>query len=61
VEPLFSPEARSWPDRVGQPPERMHEARKPQAPGLSVLENVDRALFGAWSEGHPGNKTPKHR
>jgi hypothetical protein len=28
----------------------------PQTPEVSVLENADRAIFGAWSEGHPGNK-----
>jgi hypothetical protein len=42
-------------------PERIHEARQPQDPGLTVLENADRAVFGAWSEGHPGNKGPRHR
>lgn len=37
-------------------PERAHEARQPHNPEMSVLENADRAIFGAWSEGHPGNK-----
>lgn len=37
-------------------PERSHEARKPQYTDTTVLENADRAIFGAWSEGHPGNK-----
>jgi hypothetical protein len=37
-------------------PERAHEARQPQYPDRSVAENADRAIFGAWSEGHPGNK-----
>ncbi len=41
-------------------PERMHESRQPQDPGVSVAENADRAIFGAWSEGHPGNKPTKH-
>ena len=41
-------------------PERTHERRKPQYSGVSVLENADRAIFGAWSEGHPGNRRPKH-
>jgi hypothetical protein len=45
----------------GDTPERMHEARQPQDPGVSVQENADRAIFGAWSEGHPGNKPPPHR
>jgi hypothetical protein len=25
---------------------------------VSVVENADRAIFGAWSEGHPGNRRP---
>jgi hypothetical protein len=37
-------------------PERVHEQRKPEYPEVSVMENVDRAIFGAWSEGHPGNR-----
>jgi hypothetical protein len=40
--------------------ERAHERRKPQYSDVSVLENADRAIFGAWSEGHPGNRRPKH-
>jgi hypothetical protein len=42
-------------------PERVHEARQPQYPDVSVAENADRAIFGAWSEGHPGNKPPNRR
>jgi hypothetical protein len=45
----------------GDTPERVHESRQPQDPGVSVLENADRAIFGAWSEGHPGNKPPHRR
>jgi hypothetical protein len=41
-------------------PERAHERRKPQYCDVSVLENADRAIFGAWSEGHPSNRRPKH-
>jgi hypothetical protein len=41
-------------------PERAHERREPQYSDVSVLENADRAIFGAWSEGHPGNRRPKH-
>jgi hypothetical protein len=37
-------------------PEREHERRQPVYPETTVLENADRAIFGAWSEGHPGNK-----
>ncbi len=39
--------------------ERIHEARQPHYPEVSVAENADRAIFGAWSEGHPGNKAAK--
>jgi hypothetical protein len=42
-------------------PERVHEARQPPYPDVSVAENADRAIFGAWSEGHPGNKGPDRR
>ena len=41
-------------------PERMHERRQPQYCDVSVLGNADRAIFGAWSEGHPGDRQPKH-
>jgi hypothetical protein len=34
----------------------VHERRQPIDSGISVAENVDRAIFGAWSEGHPGSK-----
>jgi hypothetical protein len=38
-------------------PERAHERHKPQYPDRSVLENVDRAMFGAFTQpskrGHP--------
>ena len=44
----------------GPSPERMHERRKPQDPGVSVAEQADRAIFGGFSEGHPGNR-PKGR
>ena len=27
-----------------------------KGPGVSVAENADRAIFGGFSEGHPGNK-----
>jgi hypothetical protein len=41
--------------------ERAHERRKPEYPDVSVAENADRAIFGAWSEGHPGNRPRKKR
>ena len=40
----------------GDTPERMHEGRQPRTPDVSVAENVDRAVFGGFSEGHPGNR-----
>jgi hypothetical protein len=39
----------------------MHERHKPQDPGVSVAENVDRAIFGGFSEGHPGNRPRRRR
>jgi hypothetical protein len=44
------------PAAPGDSPERMHEARRPSAADVSVSENVDRAIFGGFSEGHPGNR-----
>jgi hypothetical protein len=52
-----------WPLRRLNPdhtPERVHERRKPHYSDVAVLENADQAIFGAWSEGHPGNRRPKH-
>jgi hypothetical protein len=37
-------------------PERVHERRRPVYTDITPVENVDRAIFGAWSEGHPANK-----
>jgi hypothetical protein len=31
-------------------PERAHERHKPQYPERTVLENVDRAMFGAFTQ-----------
>ena len=46
----------------GDSAERALEARRealhPKYPDVSVAENADRAIFGAWSEGHPGNREP---
>jgi hypothetical protein len=36
--------------------ERVHESRKPDYTDITPAENADRAIFGAWSEGHPGNR-----
>jgi hypothetical protein len=43
-------------DDPGPSPERMREGRKQAPPDVSVAENVDRAIFGGFSEGHPGNR-----
>jgi len=44
-------------DAASDSPERAHERHKPQYPDRSVLENVDRAMFGAFTQptkhGHP--------
>jgi hypothetical protein len=45
----------------GPSAESMHEARQPQQPEVSVQENADRAIFGGFSEGHPGNRPPSRR
>jgi hypothetical protein len=45
----------------GPSAECVHEARQPQQPEVSVLENADRAIFGGFSEGHPGNRPPNRR
>lgn len=45
----------------GDTPERVHERRRPDYPDVSVAENADRAIFGAWSDGHPGNKRRERR
>ena len=37
-------------------PEAVHERRKPVYSDITPLENVDRAIFGARSPGHPGNR-----
>jgi hypothetical protein len=45
---------------AGDSPERAAEARREshraKYPDVSVAENADRAIFGGWSEGHPGNR-----
>jgi hypothetical protein len=46
------PQGTDTPERAA---ERGWEQRHP-AEGLSVAENVDRAIFGGFSEGHPGNR-----
>ena len=44
----------------GDSPERAAEARREahraNYPDVTVAENADRAIFGGWSEGHPGNR-----
>lgn len=45
---------------AGDTPERTAESgrqsRHAAYPDVSVAENADRAIFGGWSEGHPGNR-----
>ena len=36
--------------------ERARQALHPEQPNVSVAENADRAIFGGFSEGHPGNR-----
>ena len=36
--------------------ERSREGLHPAPPDVTVLENADRAIFGGFSEGHPGNR-----
>jgi len=45
----------------GPSAERRHEARTKQQPTVSVAENVDRAIFGGFSEGHPGDHPHRRR
>jgi hypothetical protein len=41
--------------------EAAHEKRHPPQDLTTPLENVDRAVMGAWSEGHPANRRPHGR
>jgi hypothetical protein len=36
--------------------ERARETLHPEPPNVTVAENADRAIFGGFSEGHPGNR-----
>ena len=47
------PPADSW--------EAAHEKRHPEQDMTTPLQNVDRAVMGGWSEGHPGNRRPHGR
>jgi hypothetical protein len=49
------PEATDSPERAR---EAAYEALHPKEPDVSVAENADRAVFGPFSEGHPGNREP---
>jgi hypothetical protein len=48
-------------DTPGDTPERMHEARRAQAPDVSVAENVNRAVLGGFSELQPPNRSRGRR
>ncbi len=39
-------------------PERSHERHKPQYPDRTVLENVDRAMFGAFTQPSKDHRHP---
>ena len=39
-------------------PERAHERHKPQYPDRTVLENVDRAMFGAFTQPDTSRRRP---
>jgi hypothetical protein len=47
-------------DGPGDSPERMREPR-PQAPDVSVAENVNRAVLGGFAELHPRKKSRGRR
>ena len=49
------------PGPPGDSQERTHERRNPEATTMTPLENIDRALFGAFSQFHPGNRPPGRR
>lgn len=49
------------PEPPGDSWEGANEKRHPEQDFTTPLENVDRAIFGGWSEGHPGNKRPHGR
>jgi hypothetical protein len=44
------------PPPPGDSEEAVHEKRHPPQDLTTPLENVDRAVMGAWSEGHPGHQ-----
>ena len=45
----------------GDSPERAREPRRPQAPDVSVAENVNRAVLGGFSELQPRRGTRGRR
>jgi hypothetical protein len=49
------------PDPPQDTPERRHECRNPAAMTETPLEAIDRAIFGGFSDYHPGNRTPERR
>jgi hypothetical protein len=48
------------PAPAGDSDEAVHEKRHPAQDLTTPLENVDRAVLGAWSEGHPGHQRNPH-
>jgi hypothetical protein len=45
----------------GPSAERVHDARQPQQPEASVLENAVRVNVGGFTDRHPGNRPPSRR
>jgi hypothetical protein len=45
------------PEPLGDTPEAAHEKRRPAQDLTTPLENVDRAIAGAWSQAHARKHT----
>jgi hypothetical protein len=45
----------------GDTPEAVHERRNAETPTITPLENLDRAVFGAFSEAYPDQRAPRRR
>jgi hypothetical protein len=52
-----------WLLRRGAPPvdsaERIHERRNEETSTITPLMNLDRAVFGAFSEAYPDKRAPR--
>ena len=60
---LRMPRALRWLLRRGaapeDSPERIHERRNQETSTVTPLMNLDRAVFGAFSEAYPDRRTPR--